>query len=200
MCGCWPCQGNWSVQPDRQPAARCAHLCAHQAGCQPGTRYTWCLCIHSLVSKVELHPLLQQNALLTFCKKHNIVVRRIVLCVHCEHVSHVCCRFRRTRRSAHLTSRSQKSRPCCSCPSWWPSPPSTRSRVRYCSWCAHCIDVWAAAQIALKWAVQRGTVALPKSVNPARVRVIHRMLSTHLTAHRSLRMPLSSTLSWTPMT
>ena len=30
-------------------------------------------------------------------------------------------------------------------------------------------DVTAAAQVALRWAVQRGTVALPKSVQAARV-------------------------------
>jgi len=91
--------------------------------------------IQPAVNQIELHPLLQQNALLAFCAKRNIVVQAY---------------------SPLGTSDFKK-----------PEDPSLLSLPE--------IGVIAAkhnkspAQVLLGWAVQRGTVALPKSVNPSRV-------------------------------
>ncbi len=92
------------------------------------------------MNQVELHPLLQQNALFEFCKQHNI---------HLTAYSPLGSKD----RSAFLKAADE--------PDLFEHPVLVSIAEKHrCS----------AAQVLIKWAIQRGTAVIPKSVNPQRIK------------------------------
>ncbi len=91
------------------------------------------------MNQVELHPLLQQNALFEFCKQHNI---------HLTAYSPLGSQD----RSASLKAADE--------PNLFEHPVIVSiAEKNNCS----------SAQVLIKWAIQRGTSVIPKSINPQRL-------------------------------
>lgn len=92
------------------------------------------------VNQVELHPYLQQTAMVEWCRAHGIVVTAYSPLGSPD-------------RPARLISEDD------------PVPLANEVIVRIAA--AHGVTP---AQVLIRWAIQRGTVVIPKSVTPSRIR------------------------------
>ncbi len=91
------------------------------------------------MNQVELHPLLQQNELFSFCKSENI---------------HLTAYSPLGSQDRHFTLKKADE------PSLFTNPVIVSIAEKHkCS----------VAQVLIKWAIQRGTVVIPKSINPQRL-------------------------------
>jgi alcohol dehydrogenase (NADP+) len=91
------------------------------------------------MNQVELHPLLQQNTLFDFCKQHNI---------------HLTAYSPLGSKDRHPSLKAADE------PSLFENPVIVSIAAKH-----HC----STAQVLIKWAIQRGTAVIPKSINPVRL-------------------------------
>lgn len=96
-------------------------------------------CIKPEMNQIELHPFLQQNDMLAYCKNNQILVTAYAPLGSGD-------------RPAILKSKDEKS--------LFDNPVIIKiSQENGCS----------PAQVLIRWAIQRGTAVIPKSVNPTRL-------------------------------
>jgi len=103
------------------------------------------------VSQLELHPFLQQNAMLNFCRQENIALTAYSP-------------LGSNDRPARLRTEDE---------------PNLLQNPMIMEIAEH--NNISAAQVLLCWAIQRGTIVIPKSVNPERLKQNLDSASIHLT-------------------